>query len=361
LADELDDGPPERRRALEVVRAVAEALDHAHSRDVLHRDVKPANILVEADGRVWLSDFGISATAQQVGVYTLGAIGTLQYMSPEQARAGEADWRSDLYSLACVAYECVAGRPPFVRRDQAAMLYAHAHDPVPPVDDARLDAFYAKALAKDPDARFQSGAELAAAYEDALGLGAGAATEPAPVPAGAAFSRRRLALLGGAVVLAAVVVAIITLTGGGAGRVDAVPSVKGPAAVRDVDGALYDLPAGWEIRSVQADQDKHLTGIFEGDHPAVGFSVAPAGGDDAAGLAARTPGFTCAPEARRAERIGGVASVRCLFLPQGAETGAPQTTVHYAVSGGRDWVVRVEPGLDSAKLNAFLASLRLPR
>jgi hypothetical protein len=296
-------------------------------------------------------------------VYTLGAIGTLSYMAPEQARVGEADFRSDLYSLGCVAYECVAGRPPFVRRDQASLLYAHAHDPVPPVDDERLDAFYATALAKEPDQRFQSGVELAVAFDAALGLGGVETIVPGPAvaPVAPTHGRRRVPLLlAAAVVLVVVAVATFLVTRGGGGNVTAASNVKGPAAVTDADGARYDLPAGWEIRSVQSDGDKRLTGIFQGDHPAVQFTVAPAGGDTAVGLAARTPDpSNCVKENQTAERFGGVAAVRCLFRPQG-DVSAPAVTVHYAVAGGHDWVVLVKPGISATKLERFLAGLRLP-
>ena len=180
LADELSGSVPAPDRVVAIVQAVGAALDHAHGRGVLHRDVKPANILVDDNG-IWLADFGIAATAQQAGLYTLGPIGTLQYMAPEQARPGEGDHRSDLYSLGCVAYECLTSSPPFVRPDLAGLLYAHAHDPVPTAGNDALDAFFARALAKDPADRFRSGADLAVALAAALGVDA-PATPATPAP-----------------------------------------------------------------------------------------------------------------------------------------------------------------------------------
>jgi serine/threonine protein kinase len=157
-------GLPPAARTAAVVRAVAEALDHAHDRQLLHRDVKPANILLEGD-RVWLSDFGIAATTNEVGYFTKGAIGTLDYMAPEQAQPGEADARSDVYSLGCVVYECVTGRAPFSGRSMTATLFAHAAEPVPLTGTPVLDEFFARALAKQPDERFQKATDLAAGLD----------------------------------------------------------------------------------------------------------------------------------------------------------------------------------------------------
>ena len=213
LADEIERAStfPIDRTA-PVVRSVGEALDHAHARGVLHRDVKPGNILLE-DDRVWLTDFGIAATAHDLSTYTTGAVGTALYMAPEQSTAGGADERSDLYGLGCVAFECVTGRPPFSGAAVAELLYAHRHEPVPSCGNDRLDAVWARALAKDPDERFQSGVELADALDDALGT----ARQATPVPVGAPRPRpsrqhtRRRLIAGAAVVvvLLAVLAAIV--------------------------------------------------------------------------------------------------------------------------------------------------------
>lgn len=186
LAEELvETGPLRPERTVAVARAVGDALDHAHSRGVLHRDVKPANILVEGD-RIWLSDFGIAATAELVGAYTSGAIGTAAYMAPEQARAGAADARTDLYALGCVAFECIAGRPPYSGAGFAELIYAHTYEPIPRLGDPSADAFFATALAKLPADRFQSGHELAAELDRVMSAGripAGLATLEPSTPA----------------------------------------------------------------------------------------------------------------------------------------------------------------------------------
>jgi len=160
-------GPLAPARVVEVVTPVASALDHAHARGVVHRDVKPDNVLLEP-GRVWLADFGIAATVQTAGQYTTGAIGTAQYMAPEQAQPGPIDGRADLYALGCVVYECLVGAPPFPGTDFATLVLAHARDPVPGTGWLPLDTFMVRALAKRPADRFANGAELVGALQAAL-------------------------------------------------------------------------------------------------------------------------------------------------------------------------------------------------
>ena len=188
LADELRTSrrlQPDRLRA--IVTPLASALDHAHLRGIVHRDVKPENILLEPD-RVWLTDFGIAATAQSAGQYTTGSIGTAQYMAPEQAQPGPIDGRADLYALGCVIYECITGRPPYEGDDLAPLLYSHARAPIPGSGNLALDTFMLRALAKLPAARFANGAELDSALGGALAgqpvvaSAAAAPHEPAVAP-----------------------------------------------------------------------------------------------------------------------------------------------------------------------------------
>lgn len=176
LADQLT----RDRTVLPVVAAtaaaqVAVALDHAHRQGVVHRDIKPDNILFDADGFAIVTDFGI-ATAKRHGrlTGTGRAMGTPHYMSPEQAMGKMVDGRSDLYAIGVVLYEMVLGFPPFDGADSYSIGYKHVHEqPVAPeVVDSRtpadLSAVILKCLAKDPAARYQRGNELADALTTCL-------------------------------------------------------------------------------------------------------------------------------------------------------------------------------------------------
>jgi serine/threonine protein kinase len=166
-----NDGPMPPRRALEVIADACQALNFSHQHGIIHRDVKPANIMISRTGAVKVMDFGIARALADGGnsvTQTAAVIGTAQYLSPEQARGEQVDARSDVYSLGCVLYEMLTGEPPFVGDTPVAVAYQHVReDPVPPSHrraglSPELDAVVLKALAKNPDNRYQTAAEMRA-------------------------------------------------------------------------------------------------------------------------------------------------------------------------------------------------------
>ena len=165
------DGPMPLRRAIETIADACQALNFSHQHGIIHRDVKPANIMISKAGAVKVMDFGIARAIADSGnsvTQTAAVIGTAQYLSPEQARGDTVDARSDVYSLGCVLYEILTGEPPFIGDSPVAVAYQHVReDPVPPSEryegiSPELDAVVLKALAKNPDNRYQTAAEMRA-------------------------------------------------------------------------------------------------------------------------------------------------------------------------------------------------------
>jgi beta-lactam-binding protein with PASTA domain/predicted Ser/Thr protein kinase len=163
------DGPMTPTRAIEVIADACQALNFSHQHGIIHRDVKPANIMISSTNAVKVMDFGIARALSDSGnsvTQTAAVIGTAQYLSPEQARGDTVDARSDVYSLGCVLYEMLTGEPPFVGDSPVAVAYQHVReDPVSPSQryegiSADLDAVVLKALAKNPENRYQTAAEM---------------------------------------------------------------------------------------------------------------------------------------------------------------------------------------------------------
>jgi DNA-binding beta-propeller fold protein YncE len=166
----LREGPLEPARAVLILEQVASALDAAHARGLVHRDVKPSNVLLDERDHAYLADFGLSKRLGEPGK-SLGAaqsLGTIDYVAPEQIRGEEVDGRADLYSLGCLLFECVTGNPPFARPSDAAVLFAHLEEEPPAAPG--LEDVMRTALAKHPDDRFQTGHELVERARKALGI-----------------------------------------------------------------------------------------------------------------------------------------------------------------------------------------------
>jgi serine/threonine-protein kinase len=179
------DGPLAPDHALAVAAQVGSALDAAHARGLLHRDVKPANILLEAGEPgappiAYLADFGLTKHLEsRSGITASGQfVGTIDYMSPEQIEGREVDSRTDIYSLGCVIFESLAGGTPFRRETEVAVLWAHMREDPPPLTELRpelpreIDGVLAKAMAKDPEDRYGSCREFVADLRAALGTAA---------------------------------------------------------------------------------------------------------------------------------------------------------------------------------------------
>ncbi|MGZ8398530.1 MAG: protein kinase domain-containing protein [Gemmatimonadales bacterium] len=221
LEQVLEEGPLPIDLARRVLREAALALGHAHQRRIVHRDVKPANIMLESDGRVILTDFGISKALQSVSQLTGSGniIGTPHYMSPEQAKGLEVDGRADQYSLAIVGHQILTGKQPF-EGSSHSILYKHVFEPPPPVLADRpdvppdLSSALARALSKEPEQRFANMEEFAVALGGdrrsdprtvvtAAIKPLGGSTKSATTPKRASVVRRSLIALGVSLVVGA--------------------------------------------------------------------------------------------------------------------------------------------------------------
>jgi Protein kinase domain len=167
------------RRAVDIIAQVCAALDAAHARGLVHRDVKPANVLVTREGHVYLTDFGIAKRSDATGGSTLTGyfLGTLDYSAPEQIESGRVDARTDVYATGCMLYHALTGQVPFQGENAAATIWAHLSAPPPSlraIDGTlpeQLDAVVAKAMAKAPDDRYPTAGDLGQAAEAAVDSG----------------------------------------------------------------------------------------------------------------------------------------------------------------------------------------------
>jgi YVTN family beta-propeller protein len=216
-------------RALALAGQVAGALDAAHARGLVHRDVKPSNVLVNDPGgrdHCYLADFGLTQSASDRGPADGSLMGTLDYVAPEQIRGDEIDGRADQYALACLLFECLTGSLPFRRDSEVATIFAHLEETPPGASDRgrdlppELDGVLARGMAKDPADRYESCDALVAAARAAVGLDA----EPARRP-------RSLLLVAALATLLAGALAIVLLTRGE----DRAAAARAPGAVVRID------------------------------------------------------------------------------------------------------------------------------
>ena len=278
-------GPLDPPRAANIVSQVASALDAARERGIVHRDVKPANVLLGAADHAYLTDFGLTKRiASHSGSTRAGGwVGTLGFVAPEQIRGERVDARADVYALGCVLFHCLAGGPPYHRDSDEATLWAHLHDDPPslrahaPDAPPALQAVIDRALAKEPDERYQSAGDLGRAAlagvgrheaprserRVARGAAAPAEAETAPSPdqaptilAEPAAPRRGgrrpawMWALAAVPVLALAVVAAVALSGGGGGS----PTPGTPTtATGDGTGDQGPAVAGRVARTIRVD------------------------------------------------------------------------------------------------------------
>ena len=328
-----NDGPMPPRRALEVIADACQALNFSHQHGIVHRDVKPANIMISNTGAVKVMDFGIARALADGGnsvTQTAAVIGTAQYLSPEQARGEQVDARSDVYSLGCVLYEILTGEPPFVGDSPVAVAYQHVReDPVPPSHkrpglSAELDAVVLKALAKNPDNRYQTAAEmradlvrvhsgekpeapkiLTAAERTALmSHRSGPRTDPtgSAVPAGYGYggagrgnSIGRWLIAAAALAILTVVVTLAINLAGGKPRSVQVPDVRGQLSA-DAVATLQNK--GFKVRTQQKPDN-----TVPPDHV---ISTAPAAASTVAAGDEVTLNVSTGPEQREVPDVAGL-------------------------------------------------------
>ena len=261
----MADGPMEPSRAVSIIGQVAKALHAAHQAGLVHRDVKPSNILLGADDFAYLIDFGIARAADDSRLTEVGfAPGTLRYMAPErfQDNPDDEDGRVDVYSLACSLYECLTGQPPFGGTDYPSLIAAHLSSPPPKPSTsgirvpAQMDTVIAKGLAKDPNDRYATTVELAHAASDAIN---GSTSQPATVlaspiqgasrraPRWRRSRRARIALVVGGtavVAVAAVVAGVVHYGGSPSTPGTAPPAPETPPSQRVLPFTGLNLPGG---------------------------------------------------------------------------------------------------------------------
>src|SRR5262245_33466491 len=225
------EGPLDAVRTAAIIGQIASALDAAHALGLVHRDVKPGNVLLTPDDHVYVSDFGLTKRALSVsGLTATGQlVGTIDYVAPEHIKGGQVDGRADVYSLGCVLVECLTGHVPYPRDLEVGVLWAHVEEAPPTVTDQRsdlpaaVDEVVAHAMAEDPEERTPTAGEVATGLREALGITAPAVSGAVSVSMQQlvvrepSHRRRRAAIVGILVGLVAIATVIVLLAQGGGG------------------------------------------------------------------------------------------------------------------------------------------------
>ncbi|WAC93563.1 serine/threonine-protein kinase [Mycobacterium sp. Aquia_213] len=236
LRDLLNDGPLPPARAVGIIEQIASALHAAHEIGLVHRDVKPSNILVAEDDFAYLIDFGIARAAGESSMTVTGAtMGTAAYMSPERLNAGHADARADIYALACVLHEALTGQRPYPGESLEQQLVGHLTSPPPrpsalqPGVPEAMDAVVATGMAKDPDQRYATAKDLAHAARAALTTSGPreAASPQTSADAGSKLVLTAVGLLAVAAVVVVIVIGTTSSSGGGVASSSRVSPARG--------------------------------------------------------------------------------------------------------------------------------------
>ncbi|TML73479.1 MAG: serine/threonine protein kinase [Actinobacteria bacterium] len=371
------------RDALELALQVAHGLSFAHNQGLVHRDVKPQNVLLNGDGQAKVTDFGIARSLEVDSVTLTGTVlGTSNYIAPEQASGRNVDVHTDIYSLGVVLFELLVGDVPFPGENFVAVAMKHVNEPPPDLLEIRRDvpprvaAAVDRALAKDPAQRFETmdafAAELEACLasldapdDDAGATMVGGRVAPVAAPSGARRSRKRVsrsaigAIVLGVLALAAVIVGLLALRGHGKKHTPSQPA----AAVRLRGVGSYDPFGDREEHSSAAPRatDHNQTTYWDTEHytsftkPGVGLVLDAGRAAKPAGITimTTTPGFTA--EVQAGQSAGGP------FHPVSAtQTINGTTTIRLDLHAPSRyfvvWITRLPAGVSSVQITEVQAS-----
>jgi serine/threonine-protein kinase len=226
----LQKGLIPQARALEIVEGILQALEYSHKEGIVHRDIKPGNIMITDSGDIKVMDFGIARATDDIGATmtnTWNVVGTAQYLSPEQATGEMADGRSDLYSLGCLMYELLTGRPPFTGDTPVSIAYQHVSSPITPASQVKpglsndIDRMLEVVLSKDPNNRYQDATAMLADLQRVI------KGEPVTTKIQKVFPRRKLISTMSAIVAGVVLVGAGVFFSGESSAPLTVPNVVG--------------------------------------------------------------------------------------------------------------------------------------